>query len=90
MAKAKSNFSAGDIAKLNEAQDKEHAQELLKKIVEAAATSEYPIKPEKVAYLQRQIGSARSKNDVVAIGYNMLLAGEGLSSVSSGYQKRYG
>lgn len=89
MTKAKTNFSVDDIKSLEVAADMERAQTLLKAIVEKAATSSYPIKPEKVQALFRNIDAARNKNEVVAIGYNMLLAGEKLSTLGSGYQKRY-
>lgn len=89
MKKVKANFTIEDIKKIEAAESRDHAQELLRKIVEAAATGEYPIKPEKVQALYRQILGARDKNEVIAIGYNMLLAGEGLSTVGSRYQNRY-
>jgi len=87
--KAKANFTPADIKTLEAVDSKEAAQLLLKKIVEQAAVSEYPIKPEKVQALFRQISIARNKTEVIAIGYNMLLAGEGLATVNSRYQNRY-
>jgi DNA-binding transcriptional regulator YdaS (Cro superfamily) len=83
------NFTASDLKVLETATTKEVAQELLRGIVNKAAEGKYAIKPEKVAALHRNINNARSKNEVVAIGWNMLLAGENLSSVNSKYQKRY-
>ena len=86
----KANFTQADLAKLTEAKDREHAQTLLRAIVEAAGQGEHPIKPEKVQQLFNNISHARSKNEVIAIGWNMLLAGEGLATMGSKYQKRFG
>ena len=83
------NFTSADLDKVNTAESKEAAQELMHKIVDQAAEGKYAIKPEKVAALHRNINNARNKNEVVAIGWNMLLAGEKLSSVSSKYQRKY-
>lgn len=89
MTKVTANFTADDLKPLDAAESKEAAQTMLHAIVEKAAGSKYAIKPEKVAALHRNINAARNKTEVVAIGWNMLLAGEKLSSVSSKYQKRY-
>jgi hypothetical protein len=89
MSKATQNFTAEDLKSLETAADAERAKVLLRAIVEKASTSKYPIKPEKVQALYNNIARARNKNEVVAIGWNMLLVGEGLASVNSKYQKRY-
>ena len=43
----------------------------------------------KKVYLTRQVEGARSTDDVIALLYNMLLAGEGLGSIKSNYNKRF-
>ena len=89
MSKTTANFTAEDLAPIAAAESMEAAQTLLHAIVDKAAVSKAAIKPEKVAALHRNINNARNKNEVVAIGWNMLLAGEKLSSVSSKYQRKY-
>lgn len=88
MSKA-TNFTADDLAVLNTAESMEAAQTLLHAIVDKAAVSKSAIKPEKVAALHRNINAARNKAEVIAIGWNMLLAGEKLASVGSKYQRKY-
>jgi hypothetical protein len=83
------NFTAEDLTKVSAAATKEAAQEILHAIIDRAAVSKSAIKPEKVAALHRNVNNARDKNEVVAIGWNMMLSGEGLSSINSKYQKRY-
>jgi predicted lipid-binding transport protein (Tim44 family) len=83
------NFTAAELETVSTASTKEVAQELLHAIVNKAAEGKYAIKPEKVAALHRNIDNARDKKEVIAIGWNMLLAGEGLASVSSKYQRKY-
>lgn len=83
------NFTAEDLNAVNAAESMEAAQTLLHAIVDKAAVSKSAIKPEKVAALHRNINAARDKNEVVAIGWNMLMAGEGLASISSKYQRKY-
>jgi hypothetical protein len=89
MSKAPANFTAADLKTLETAENKESAQTLLHAIVEKAGTGDYAIRPEKVAALHRNINLARSKTEVISIGWNMLLSGEKLSSINSKYQKRY-
>jgi hypothetical protein len=83
------NFTAQDLKVLESAATKEAAQELMHGVVNKAAEGKYAIKPEKVAALHRNIDNARSKAEVIAIGWNMLLSGEGFAAVGSKYQKRY-
>jgi hypothetical protein len=83
------NFNQADVKKLESAADVDAAREMLNAIIEKATTGEHVIKAEKANYLRRQVEGARSKADVIAIAWNMLLAGEGLASVNSKYQKRY-
>jgi phage shock protein A len=89
MSKATANFTADDLKPLETAESMEAAQTLLHSIVDNAAVSKAAIKPEKVAALHRNINNARNKAEVIAIGWNMLLAGEKLSSVVSKYQRKY-
>ena len=89
MSKAPANFTAADLKTLETAENKESAQALLRAIVDRAATGDYAIKSDKVVALHRNINNARSKTEVIAIGWNMLLAGEKLASVNSRYQNRY-
>jgi len=89
MSKATANFTADDLKTLETAESMEAAQEMLHAIVEKAAGSKYAIKPEKVAQLHTNINAARSKNDVIRIGWNMLMSGEGLSTIGSKYQRKF-
>lgn len=91
MTKATTNFTQADLKVLETATSKEAAQELMHALVNKASTGEikYAIKPEKAEALHRNINAARSKSEVIAIGWNMLLAGEKLSTIGSHYQKRY-
>ena len=83
------NFTTDDLNAVSSADSMESAQALLHAIVDKAAVSKSAIKPEKVAALHRNINAARNKAEVVAIGWNMMLAGEGLASVNSKYQRKY-
>lgn len=91
MTKATKNFTQADLKVLETATSKESAQDLMHALVNKASSGEieYPIKPEKAEALHRNINAARSKSEVIAIGWNMLLAGEKLSTIGSRYQKRY-
>jgi predicted lipid-binding transport protein (Tim44 family) len=89
MPKVAANFTAADLKPLESATTKESAQAILHAIVDKAAEGDYAIKTDKVTVLHRNINNARSKNEVIAIGWNMLLSGERLASVDSKYQKRY-
>lgn len=88
MSKA-TNFTAEDLQVLNTAETLEAAQTMLHAIVDKAATGKSPIKPEKVAQLHRNIDAAASKNEVIRTGWNMLMSGEGLATISSTYQRKF-
>ena len=88
MSKA-TNFTAEDLQVLNTAETLEAAQTMLHAIVDKAATGKSPIKPEKVAQLHRNINAAASKDEVIRTGWNMLMSGEGLATISSKYQRKF-
>lgn len=83
------NFTADDLKVLETATTKEDAQTMLHAVVDKAAVGKYALKAEKVAALHRNINNARSKAEVITIGWNMLLSGEGFATVGSKYQKRF-
>lgn len=83
------NFTAQDLKRVEAAETKELAQQILDAIIDAAAQGVRPIRAEKARALHVQVSLARDKNAVLAIGYNMLLAGEGLASIRSRYQARF-
>ena len=87
--KAKVNFTAEDLKRIELADTKELAQQILDAIIDRSVDGEHPIQPEKVRALHLQVSRARNKNEVVAIGYNMFLSGEGLSTIGSRYQSRF-
>jgi hypothetical protein len=83
------NFTAEDLKRVEAAETKELAQQILDAIIDASANSKSPTSAEKVRALHVQVSRARNKNEVIAIGYNMLLSGEGLSTLGSRYQSRF-
>lgn len=78
-------FEVTDIKRIENATSVGEAREMLIEILDRSKKSKRPIRAEKDLYLRRSIERAPDVMEVVAIAYNMLLAGEGLASLDSRY-----
>lgn len=83
------SISEKELKTVDRAKSLEEAQIAATAILGKMNNKSTPMKPEKVSYLTRNIQNARTKVDVMMIVYNMFLAGEGLSSTGSHYQKKF-
>ena len=79
------NFTVEQIKEIERADTVELARILMRIVIDRSSKGKRPIKPAKRQYLLNQTAKARRVVDVAAIGYNMLLAGEGLRSLDSTY-----
>jgi hypothetical protein len=79
------NFTVEQIKEIETAESVETARILMRSIIDTSSKGKRPIKPAKRQYLLNQTARAKGVVDVVAIAYNMLLAGEGLRSLDSTY-----
>lgn len=87
----KHNFTREDLIPIERAKTLEEAQQMAMIVLDKMhpSISDHGIKPEKWFYLSRQINESRRKNNVLEIMFNILLAGEGLASVTSRYQAKF-
>lgn len=85
------NFTSDDIKAIENSNSLQEAKERLLSILDGCSlgNSRNPIKPRKVAFLRQRVESRTTVDQVAAIGYNMLLVGEGMS-VDSSYQRLLG
>ena len=81
------NDDVNSIATLDLESAKKTMIALIDKCSPGVSTS--PMNPDKIRYLKNQVSQCTSVKDVVNLGYNMILAGEGLGSKTSRYGTRF-
>jgi hypothetical protein len=85
------NFTQAEIASVASASSVEAAKEAMIAIINKAkvGNSDSPMNPRKTAFLIAQVQTRRTIDQIVKLGYNMLLAGEGLGLGTGTYQKMF-
>lgn len=86
----KENFDIQDLKNLEQFTNFFDAKEYLKNIILKSSVqhSDHPMRKEKTVYLLNiSLTKAKNINDLLKIGYNMLLSGEKLSVTNSKYFK---
>lgn len=84
------NFTIDDIKQLEKMSDLE---DIKKKAIELiSASSQRPMKPEKVSWLKKAVINKKHPSDVVKLMYDLLLGGEGMKVIGAthSYRRRFG
>jgi hypothetical protein len=82
------NFTIDEVKAVEKSTTLESAKDYMISIINKAHpnVSEKPMNPRKIAFLIEQVNSRKTIDQIAAIGYNMILVGEGLGSATSSYQ----